>query len=66
MSSIHYDLNIDRAKDHIIEVVARLADPKKNQVLSLPSWIPGSYLIREFSKEIIQISAKQNGKSKKV
>jgi len=66
MSSIHYDLNIDRAKDHIIEVVARLADPKKNQVISLPSWIPGSYLIREFSKEIIQISAKQNGKSKKV
>ncbi len=66
MGLIHYDINIENAKDHIIEVTALLLKPKELQVFRLPSWIPGSYLIREFSKEIIKISALQNGKSRKI
>ncbi len=30
------------------------------ELLSLPSWIPGSYMIREFARNIIAISAKQD------
>ena len=45
---------------------ARISAPQENQQFSLPSWIPGSYLIREFSKEIVKISAQQNGKVKKL
>ncbi len=66
MGPIHYDINIEQAKDHIIEVTASLLKPKGQQTVRLPSWIPGSYLIREFSKDIIKISAKQNGRSKKI
>jgi len=66
MGSIHYDIFINEAKDHLLEVCARISAPQENQQFSLPSWIPGSYLIREFSKEIVKISAQQNGKVKKL
>ena len=66
MGSIHYDIFINEAKDHLLEVCARISAPQENQQFSLPSWIPGSYLIREFSKEIVKISAQQNGKAKKL
>ncbi|HLX54218.1 MAG TPA: PDZ domain-containing protein [Aquella sp.] len=37
-------------------------EPQNNQsILKLPTWIPGSYMIREFSKNIVEISASQNG-----
>lgn len=32
---------------------------KKKHILKLPVWIPGSYMVREFSKNIIKIEAKQ-------
>jgi predicted metalloprotease with PDZ domain len=35
-------------------------DPQ-GQVLSLPAWIPGSYMIREFAKNIVSISAQSGG-----
>ncbi len=66
MSLIHYEINIDQAKDHIIGVTVRLSNPAQQQLFNLPTWIPGSYLVREFSKEISQLSAKQNGKIKKI
>ena len=33
------------------------------QILSLPAWIPGSYLVREFSKNIVRIWATSGGDS---
>ena len=48
---LHYQIEFDDYRQHLIHVTLRfLADP--TQVLSLPTWIPGSYLIREFSKHI--------------
>lgn len=35
-------------------------------VLRLPTWIPGSYLIREFSKNVLEVFAKANGQSCRV
>ena len=53
---LHYQIEFDDYRQHLIHVTARfLADP--TQVLSLPSWIPGSYLIREFSKHIEAVRA---------
>ena len=35
-----------------------VSDPDKNgQLFRLPAWIPGSYMIREFAKNIVQIRA---------
>ncbi|CAM4341120.1 M61 family metallopeptidase [Acinetobacter pragensis] len=53
---LHYQIEFDDYRQHLIHVTARfLADP--TQVLSLPTWIPGSYLIREFSKHIESVRA---------
>ncbi len=53
---LHYQIEFDDYRQHLIHVTLRfLADP--TQVLSLPSWIPGSYLIREFSKHIESVRA---------
>ncbi|MCO8086420.1 M61 family metallopeptidase [Acinetobacter lwoffii] len=53
---LHYQIEFDDYRQHLIHVTVRfLADP--TQVLSLPTWIPGSYLIREFSKHIEAVKA---------
>lgn len=53
---LHYQIEFDDYRQHLIHVTVRfLADP--TQVLSLPTWIPGSYLIREFSKHIEALKA---------
>ncbi len=44
-----------------IQMVIQQPSPT-GQVLSLPAWIPGSYLIRDFSRQIEQISARCRNK----
>ncbi|MDH5182001.1 MAG: PDZ domain-containing protein [Gammaproteobacteria bacterium] len=43
---------------HLFEVqcIIHAPDPA-GQILSLPAWIPGSYMIRDFAKNIVTISA---------
>ena len=49
---------------HLFEVRLTVAAPApEGQELALPAWIPGSYMIREFSRNIVQIRAEANGKS---
>jgi predicted metalloprotease with PDZ domain len=54
------------AKDlpgHLFQVTLAVSAPaQEGQVLALPAWIPGSYMIREFARNIIQIRAESNGK----
>jgi predicted metalloprotease with PDZ domain len=53
---LHYQIEFDDYRQHLIHVTIRfLANP--TQVLSLPTWIPGSYLIREFSKHLESVKA---------
>ena len=53
---LHYQIEFDDYRQHLIHVTVRfVAQP--TQVLSLPTWIPGSYLIREFSKHIEGVRA---------
>ena len=51
---------------HRYQVKLHIANPNPDgQVLQMPAWIPGSYLIRDFSKQIESIeahSAQTNGK----
>jgi predicted metalloprotease with PDZ domain len=55
------------AKDlaaHMFEVTLTVQDPAaEGQVLALPAWIPGSYMIREFSRNIVQIRAEAEGRA---
>jgi predicted metalloprotease with PDZ domain len=52
---IQYRLNFEQYAQHLIEVsVTFVAQPQ--QRLWLPTWIPGSYLIREFARHVGQVS----------
>jgi len=49
---------------HVFAVSVTVDAPAPaGQVFSLPAWIPGSYMIREFARHIIQISATSGGKT---
>lgn len=45
-----------------VELSIRTPAPK-GQELTLPAWIPGSYLIRDFSRQILSIKATSQGKA---
>ena len=48
---------------HLFEVTCTIAttDPE-GQLVSLPTWIPGSYMIREFARNIVWLQASSAGK----
>lgn len=48
---------------HLFQVTLTVESPAPDgQVFALPAWIPGSYMIREFSRNIVQIRAESAGK----
>ena len=54
-----YSLEPVDLSGHRLRAILRIATPDpKGQIISLPAWIPGSYLIRDFSRHIEHISAK--------
>lgn len=56
--SIHYQITAHDVGAHIFAVELHIANPNPDgQILKLPTWIPGSYLIREFARHLVQISA---------
>lgn len=59
---IRYDLIPADPAGHIIEVKLTVPRPAEDgQLLRLPAWIPGSYLIRDFARHIIQLEAHCDG-----
>lgn len=51
-----------RPTAHKFDVVLDIAAPSPNgQVLSLPAWIPGSYMIRDFAKHVVSLEATSGG-----
>ncbi len=45
---------------HLFRVSLTIAQPAALQRVSLPVWIPGSYLVREFSKSLQNLQAQQS------
>ncbi|MGZ3185007.1 MAG: M61 family metallopeptidase [Telluria sp.] len=47
---------------HLFEVTLRVEAPDPHgQQFALPAWIPGSYMIREFARNIVRIRAESGG-----
>jgi predicted metalloprotease with PDZ domain len=62
-NTIHYTITPKDLAAHLFEVVLTVERPAEDgQVLSLPAWIPGSYMIREFARNIVRIRAESGGK----
>ena len=56
---IHYRIEVADAAAHQFKVTLTIADPAPVQHLSLPVWIPGSYMVREFSRHLSLLDARQ-------
>ncbi|QYK07128.1 M61 family metallopeptidase [Shewanella zhangzhouensis] len=56
---IRYRIIPSDPKAHLFEVNLEIPTPGVHQVLSLPAWIPGSYMVRDFARNLIGIKAWQ-------
>jgi len=56
---IRYRIEPADRHSHHFHVTLTLRDPADEQVLSLPVWIPGSYLVREFARHLSHLRAWQ-------
>ena len=63
LPAVHYSIDASRTHSHLYQVSLTIAAPQAGQVVSLPVWIPGSYLVREFAKNLQNLKASQGGKA---
>ena len=49
---VHYRVEVLDPHAHLFGITLTVARPARKQTLSLPVWIPGSYLVREFSQHL--------------
>jgi predicted metalloprotease with PDZ domain len=55
---IEYDVSFPERESHYIEVRMRIPAPASDSTdLMMPTWTPGSYLIREYARQVDRISA---------
>jgi predicted metalloprotease with PDZ domain len=59
---ITYRIDVADAHAHLFKVTLTLPNPQPKQRLSLPVWIPGSYLVREFARHLSGLQARQGGR----
>jgi predicted metalloprotease with PDZ domain len=63
---IHYRIEVADAAAHQFKVTLTVADPAPEQHFSLPVWIPGSYMVREFSRHLSRLEARQGTQARAV
>ncbi|MES2993355.1 MAG: PDZ domain-containing protein [Pseudomonadota bacterium] len=56
---ITYAVSAHDTHAHLFRVTLRIERPAAEQRLSLPAWIPGSYLVREFARHLSGLTATQ-------
>lgn len=59
--TIRYKLSFEDPFGHYLRVKLELEDVVAGQQFSLPVWIPGSYMVRDFAKHVISIQAEAGG-----
>ncbi|WCM92533.1 peptidase M61 [Acidovorax sp. NCPPB 2350] len=59
--AVHYRVEPAQLHAHLYHVTLTVEHPAARQEMSLPVWIPGSYLVREFAKNLQNLRARQGG-----
>jgi len=54
-----YRVEVADLQAHLFRVTLSVPQPAAEQALSLPVWIPGSYMVREFSGQLQRLQARQ-------
>lgn len=63
MKAIRYAIVPKSPAAHVFEVTVTVSNPApEGQRFTLPAWIPGSYMVREFSRNIVTIGATCRGR----
>ncbi len=61
MTEVRYQLELADLAGHYIDVTVEFVPTDRQAVLlSLPAWIPGSYMIREFARHLLDIRAQDD------
>ena len=58
--AVHYHVEVASLHAHLWRVTMTIAQPTAAQTLRLPVWIPGSYMVREFSKHLQNLRCRQD------
>ena len=56
---MHYRIAAGDLHAHLFDVTLTIDQPAADQQVSLAVWIPGSYLLREFSRHLQLLQARQ-------
>jgi len=54
--SIHYKLSMPEPHTHLLKVKMTLEGTRGKEMIGMPVWTPGSYLVREFARNIQDLS----------
>ncbi len=58
MTPLEYEVSAASPRGHRFRVTCRVPEPDEaGQCFTLPAWVPGSYLIREFARNILSVTA---------
>ncbi|MEM7081192.1 MAG: PDZ domain-containing protein [Pseudomonadota bacterium] len=66
MSTVHYDITPASLGGHRFDVRLTVQTDGEGLDLTLPTWIPGSYLVRDFSKHLGRVTAHCSGRALRV
>jgi predicted metalloprotease with PDZ domain len=61
-TAIRYRIGLADAAAHRYHVTLTVPEPAREQVFSLPVWIPGSYMVREFGRHLSVLTARQGSR----
>ena len=63
-AAIIYDVRPKHPGAHIFVVTCQVNDPASDgQIFSLPAWIPGSYMIRDYARHVMSVTASLDGET---
>jgi predicted metalloprotease with PDZ domain len=60
---VQYRIDVSDTHAHTFRVTLTIPEPDSTQVVSLPVWIAGSYMVREFGRHLSGLRARQGRKS---
>lgn len=61
LAGVHYHVSAHDLQARLFAIELRIEAPAAQQQVALPVWIPGSYLVREFAKNLQGLQARQGG-----
>jgi len=61
--AVHFEVQAHAWAAHVYDITCTIAQPAAQQRVQLPVWIAGSYMVREFSKQLFDMRATQSGRN---